>query len=91
MKKEGIFEIDLRLRPYGDGGPLAVSLDAFREYFHPDGPAWQYERQALIRLRPIAGDIALGETIHSLRSDFLFQPRSFDIPTLRAMLLGLRD
>lgn len=85
VKKEGIFEIDLRLRPYGDGGPLAVSFVAFQEYFHPDGPAWQYERQALIRLRPIAGDIALGETIQLARSEFLYQPRSFDIPALRAM------
>ncbi|MFA9480103.1 hypothetical protein ACERK3_17655 [Phycisphaerales bacterium AB-hyl4] len=34
-KREGIFEIDLRLRPYGNDGPLAVSLDQFRRYYDP--------------------------------------------------------
>ena len=46
-RREGIFEIDLQLRPYGKAGSLAVSLDAFRRYFAPAGPAWSYERQAL--------------------------------------------
>ena len=37
-RREGIFEIDLHLRPYGKAGSLAVSLDAFRRYFAPGGP-----------------------------------------------------
>ena len=60
-KREGIFELDLRLRPYGKAGSMAVSLEAFRRYFAPDGPAWPYERQALVKLRPIAGNPGLGQ------------------------------
>ena len=65
-RREGIFEIDLQLRPYGKAGSLAVSLDAFRRYFAPAGPAWSYERQALVKLRPIAGDEALGRKLRAL-------------------------
>ena len=36
-RREGIFEIDLALRPYGKAGSLAVSLDSFRRYFAPGG------------------------------------------------------
>ena len=55
-KREGIFEIDLRLRPYGRSGSMAVSLAGFRRYFMPEGPAWAFERQALVKLRPVAGN-----------------------------------
>jgi glutamate-ammonia-ligase adenylyltransferase len=51
-RQEGIFQIDLRLRPYGNAGSMAVSLEAFRRYFSPDGPAWAYERQALVNSDP---------------------------------------
>ena len=69
-RREGIFEIDLQLRPYGKAGSLAVSLDAFRRYFAPAGPAWSYERQALVKLRPIAGDEALGRELRALCDDY---------------------
>ena len=49
-RQEGVFQIDLRLRPYGRAGSLAVSLDAFAAYFGPEGAAWPYERQALVKL-----------------------------------------
>ena len=56
----GTFEIDFRLRPYGRGGPPATALSAFADYYRAGGPAWSYERQALIKLRSVAGDPALG-------------------------------
>ncbi len=84
-REEGIFRIDLRLRPYGRSGPLAVSLDAFRRYFDPNGAAWPYERQALIKLRPITGNPALGEKLISLRDRFLYDGPPFDFASMRAM------
>lgn len=84
-REEGIFRIDLRLRPYGRSGPLAVSLDAFRRYFDPNGAAWPYERQALIKLRPIVGDPALFEKLLSLRDRFLYEGPPFDFASMRAM------
>jgi glutamate-ammonia-ligase adenylyltransferase len=84
-KREGIFEIDLQLRPYGKSGSMAVSLEAFRRYFAPDGPAWAYERQALVKLRPIAGDPDLGQHVATLRDQFVYTGEPFDVTAMRAM------
>ena len=84
-RRKGIFEIDLRLRPYGSAGPLAVSLDAFENYFAPTGPAWPYERQSLVRMRPIAGDVELGERVICLRDKLVYTQAPFDVNALRAM------
>jgi [glutamine synthetase] adenylyltransferase / [glutamine synthetase]-adenylyl-L-tyrosine phosphorylase len=84
-RREGIFEIDLQLRPYGKAGSLAVSLEAFQRYFHPEGPAWAYERQALVRLRPIAGNTNFGEQIVALRDDYVYTNEPFDTTSMRAM------
>lgn len=84
-RSEGIFRIDLRLRPYGRAGSLAVSLDSFRSYFQPDGPAWPYERQSLVKLRPIAGDVKLGRALTALRDEVLYTSRPVDFAAIRAM------
>ena len=84
-RREGIFEIDLQLRPYGKAGSLSVSLDSFRRYFAPDGPAWAYERQALVKLRPVAGNLGLGRKITELRDRYLFTGEKFDATAMRAM------
>jgi glutamate-ammonia-ligase adenylyltransferase len=84
-KREGIFEIDLQLRPYGKAGSLAVALESFRRYFAPEGPAWPYERQALVKLRPIAGDPLLGEQIEFLRDRIVYRGLPFDATAMRAM------
>ncbi len=84
-RREGIFEIDLQLRPYGRMGSMAVSLEAFRRYFGPGGPAWAYERQALVKLRPIAGDPELGKHIEALRDQFVYSGEPFDVKAMRAM------
>ncbi len=59
------YELDTRLRPSGEQGHLVVTIDAFRAYHHRRegaGPrAQDWERQALTRLRPCAGDLRLGQ------------------------------
>jgi glutamate-ammonia-ligase adenylyltransferase len=84
-RREGIFELDLRLRPYGKAGNMAVSLDAFKRYFAPDGDAWVYERQALVKLRPIAGDGKFGQKIIKLRDEYVYTGQPFDAAAMRAM------
>ncbi len=84
-KREGIFEIDLRLRPYGKSGSMAVALESFRRYYAPEGPAWGYERQALVKLRPIAGNPTLGETLVQIRNACVYESTSFDVQAMRAM------
>jgi [glutamine synthetase] adenylyltransferase / [glutamine synthetase]-adenylyl-L-tyrosine phosphorylase len=84
-RSEGVFRIDLRMRPYGRAGSLAVSLAAFRSYFQHDGPAWPYERQALVKLRPIAGDVGFGRQLIELRDELVFTNRPVDFGAIRAM------
>jgi len=54
-----VFRVDLRLRPGGGSGAVAMSLDAAADYYQTWGQTW--ERAALLKARPIAGDIGLGE------------------------------
>ncbi|MCB0154636.1 MAG: glutamine synthetase adenylyltransferase, partial [Anaerolineae bacterium] len=84
-KRKGIFEVDLQLRPYGKAGSLAVSLESFARYFAPEGEAWPYERQALVRLRPFAGEVKLGSQITALRDELIYTERPFDVAAMRAM------
>jgi glutamate-ammonia-ligase adenylyltransferase len=84
-RREGIFELDFRLRPYGSAGSLAVSVEAFKKYFAPDGPAWPFERQALVKLRPIAGHKSLSHKILALRDQDIYCGQSFDIKAMHGM------
>ena len=83
-----IFRVDLRLRPEGRSGPLCNSLAAAERYYETFGRTW--ERQALLRARPCAGDRALGEQLLEMLEPFIY-PRSIDpamvrdIRELRAM------
>ncbi len=86
-KREGIFEVDLRLRPHGRSGPLACSLESFCKYYGPGGAALSYERLALVRMRWIAGDSGLGQRLERLRDEFVYGAREIklkDIHELRA-------
>ena len=77
-KQEGIFQVDLRLRPYGKSGLLASSLDAFCDYYAPGGKAASLEKLALVRLRHIGGcgDAELGERVRKIRDELIFTPES---------------
>lgn len=84
-RQEGIFQVDLRLRPYGRAGSLAVSFDAFQHYFGREGAAWPYERQALVKLRPVAGDRPFGQRIVKARDQILYAGEPFDVVAMRGM------
>lgn len=84
-RREGIFHIDLRLRPYGRAGQLAVTLAAFENYFCMDGPAWPYERQSLVKLRPVAGDADFGTRLVAVRDRLLYTGQPFDFAAVRAI------
>lgn len=84
-RHKGIFEIDLRMRPYGQAGSPAVSADTFRRYFGPDGDAWPYERQSLVKLRCIGPDAAFAAQLIGIRDDLIYRAESFDFAAMRAM------
>jgi glutamate-ammonia-ligase adenylyltransferase len=84
-RRAGIFELDLRLRPFGSKGPLATSLEAFRQYFHTAGQAAPFERQAYIKMRWVAGEAALGAEIEAIRDAFVYSAVPFDIEAAVAL------
>ncbi|MCZ6679191.1 MAG: hypothetical protein O7E52_18315 [Candidatus Poribacteria bacterium] len=65
-----IYELDLRLRPFGTGGAIALSLAGYQNYYEKQAETW--ERQALIRARPVAGDAELGERFLQLAHAFAY-------------------
>src|SRR5438046_4952141 len=65
------YRVDLRLRPEGQRGPLARSLASTLAYYDTLGRTW--ERQALIKLRPVAGDRALGEQFLRSIEHFIYR------------------
>ena len=71
-RREAIFEIDLRLRPYGDDGPKAVHIESFIAYYEPGGRAHSIERLALIRMRPFAGSQVFGERVVAIRDQLVY-------------------
>jgi [glutamine synthetase] adenylyltransferase / [glutamine synthetase]-adenylyl-L-tyrosine phosphorylase len=68
-----LYQVDMRLRPSGESGPIASSLAAFAQYQRES--AWTWEHMALTRARPIAGDAALCEGIAAAIAAALSAPR----------------
>lgn len=64
-----LYQVDMRLRPSGNKGPVAVSLGGFRRY-HAEA-AWTWERMALTRARVVAGPAALRGRIEAAIADAL--------------------
>ncbi len=82
-KREGIFHVDLRLRPHGNAGPLACSLDSFCSYYGHGGQAHSYERLALVRMRAVGGDPGLGSRMERLRDELVYFSDSIDFDELQ--------
>src|SRR5207249_12025284 len=62
---EGVlYDVDMRLRPSGNKGPVATSLASFRTYHRES--AWTWEHLALTRARTVSGDQALSEEIAAI-------------------------
>src|SRR5262249_7907439 len=77
-RNKGIFHIDLRLRPYGDAGAWSIPFDEFVSYYSPTGAAAPFERQALIKLRWVGGDEALGRRVEAHRDAFTYSGAEWD-------------
>jgi glutamate-ammonia-ligase adenylyltransferase len=76
MAEGKIYEIDMRLRPSGNQGPVATSLRSFETYQNND--AWLWEHLALARARCVAGPDALRQDVARVQSDVLTAPHDRD-------------
>lgn len=68
-----MYEIDMRLRPDGEAGLLAVTIEGFEKYQREH--AWVWEHQALTRARFAAGDPVLGAKFEAIRHQILLVER----------------
>jgi len=66
-----VFRVDMRLRPYGDSGPLVHNFDALEEYYQTQGRDW--ERYALIKARPVTGEARCGDALMATLRPFVFR------------------
>jgi glutamate-ammonia-ligase adenylyltransferase len=68
-----LYEVDMRLRPSGNKGPVAVSLESFAKYQAEE--AWTWERMALTRARFVAGPSTIRTKVEAAIQDALARPR----------------
>ncbi len=82
-----LYEVDTRLRPQGNQGPMAVSCEAFAKYQRE--AAWTWEHMALARARVLAGSPPARAALEAILRDVIRAPR--DAQTLRAAVVEMRE
>ena len=81
-----VFRVDLGLRPEGKSGDVALSLRAAEIYYESWGQSW--ERSAMLKARPVAGSIALGNQFLKLIEPFVY--RKYLDYTLIEDIMGMK-
>ncbi|MBU6951589.1 bifunctional [glutamate--ammonia ligase]-adenylyl-L-tyrosine phosphorylase/[glutamate--ammonia-ligase] adenylyltransferase [Hahella sp. HN01] len=77
-----VFRVDMRLRPYGQSGALALSFAAMEAYYQEQGRDW--ERYAMIKARAVAGDIEAGEELLTSLKPFVYR-KYIDFGAIQAL------
>jgi len=89
--REGfLYRVDLRLRPGGKNAPISMRVDGYRNYYATFGQLW--ERMALLKAQPIAGNIALGKQLLREIVPFVYK-KSIDssyIEEIRSLLFKIK-
>ncbi len=66
-----VYRVDLRLRPEGEAGLIAQTLEGYRRYYQNRAETW--ERMVLLRARPVSGDRQLGKAFLSSVAPFIYE------------------
>ncbi len=77
-----VFRVDMRLRPYGSSGALALSFNALEQYYQDQGRDW--ERYAMIKARVVAGDQVAGAQLLDMLRPFVYR-RYLDFSAIEAL------
>ncbi|MBT4886861.1 MAG: bifunctional [glutamate--ammonia ligase]-adenylyl-L-tyrosine phosphorylase/[glutamate--ammonia-ligase] adenylyltransferase [Planctomycetaceae bacterium] len=88
-----LYEVDSRLRPGGQSGPIVTSLKAFGRYFSPEGPAVVWERQALVKARVVAGGKASADRVRDLIKLAIYEHswKKADVHEIYSMRLRMEE
>jgi [glutamine synthetase] adenylyltransferase / [glutamine synthetase]-adenylyl-L-tyrosine phosphorylase len=65
-----LYRVDLRLRPWGEAGPLVSTIDSYADYLLHDAAIW--EKQAMLKARLVAGDLTIGQQFLRTMEPLLF-------------------
>jgi glutamate-ammonia-ligase adenylyltransferase len=82
-----LYQPDMRLRPSGSSGILVSHIHGFKEY--QMNKAWTWEHQAIIKARPISGDIRMAKRFEQIRKQVLTRPRIMS--KLKQEVVDMRD
>ncbi|MFI3157717.1 MAG: bifunctional [glutamate--ammonia ligase]-adenylyl-L-tyrosine phosphorylase/[glutamate--ammonia-ligase] adenylyltransferase [Methylococcaceae bacterium] len=66
-----VFRTDIRLRPYGDSGPIIMTFDGMENYYQTQAREW--ERYAMIKVRQVAGDFETGAQLMAMFRPFVYR------------------
>ena len=77
-----VFRVDMRLRPFGSSGPLAMSFAAAEHYYQAHGRTW--ERYAMIKARAVAGNLTDADEFFSMIRPFVYR-RYIDFGALESL------
>ena len=82
-----LYQVDNRLRPDGESGPIVAQLDYVQKYY--ESRAWMWELQALVRARCIAGSAQMCQQFEELRKHVICMPR--DVTDLMRQVVDMRE
>lgn len=77
-----VYRVDMRLRPFGEAGPLAVSFSGIAHYYELHGRAW--ERYALVKARALTGDKQQANALFSILNPFIYR-RYVDFSAMQSL------
>jgi len=77
-----VFRVDMRLRPFGESGPLAISYAAFEDYYQHHGRDW--ERYAMVKARVINQDLRFDQDIQAMLKPYVYR-RYIDFSAIQAL------
>ena len=66
-----VFRTDIRLRPFGDSGPIIMTFDGMENYYQTQAREW--ERYAMIKARQVAGDFKTGAQLMAMLKSFVYR------------------
>ncbi len=77
-----VFRVDMRLRPFGDSGPLAISFSAFEDYYQHHGRDW--ERYAMVKARVLNGQHELDDELKQMLRPYVYR-RYIDFSAVQSL------
>jgi len=77
-----VFRVDMRLRPFGEAGPLAANFDFLENYYQSQAREW--ERYAMIKARVVGGDTKAGAELMAMLRPFVYR-RYVDFGAIRSL------